>query len=34
MFNTALPLGMWKPDDAFLAASDLRQFRLSSSAGS
>jgi hypothetical protein len=28
MFNTALPPGMWKPGDTFIAASDLRQFRI------
>jgi hypothetical protein len=27
-FNTALPPGMWKPGDTFMAASDLRQFRI------
>jgi hypothetical protein len=28
MFKTALPPGMWKPGDTFLAASDLHQFRI------
>jgi hypothetical protein len=28
MFNTALPPAMWKPGDTFLAAYDLRQFRI------
>jgi hypothetical protein len=28
MFNTALPPGMWKSGDTFIAASDLRQFRI------
>jgi hypothetical protein len=28
IFNAALPPGMWKPGDTFLAASDLRQFRI------
>jgi hypothetical protein len=28
MFVTALPPGMWKPGDTFIAASDLRQFRI------
>ena len=28
MFNTALPPGMWKPGDTFIAAYDLRQFRI------
>jgi hypothetical protein len=28
MFISALPPEMWKPGDTFLAASDLRQFRI------
>lgn len=28
MFKTALPPGMWKPGDTFLAATDLHQFRI------
>lgn len=28
MFNTALPPGMWKQGDTFIAASDLREFRI------
>lgn len=28
MFSTALPPGMWKAGDTFLAAYDLRQFRI------
>ena len=28
MFNSALPPEAWKPGDEFLAASDLRRFRI------
>ena len=27
-FNTILPPAMWKPGDEFIAASDLRRFRI------